>query len=401
MTSDEQADFGNDIARRAHGESKHARFAALAALLAIAGVLDGCSRHGAGPTPGDATRATQPRVLNVYQWADYFDPDVLRDFELETGIKVTYSTFDSQEVMEAKMLTGSSGYDVVDVASYAIDRLEKAGVFRKLDRARLRNWANLDVDLMRVLEQFDAQNQYAVGYLWGTTGVAYNARALAIAVPDAPLDSWALVFDPRYAARAARCGVSFNSDRMEIIGNALIAVGADPNHPTSQQLATAEASLQAIRQHIRRIDGPSQISDLSTGSMCLFVTAGTNVVIARRRNKDAGVDMDLRYFIPREGAVSWFDTLAIPIDAPHSAEAYEFLDYLLRPEVAARNANFTGSATVNRAALPFVDQSLRSDTMLYPDHAVRATLKPLHSRSNEQARAETRLWTRFQFKSTK
>jgi putrescine transport system substrate-binding protein len=343
----------------------------------------------------------QQRTLNVYQWADYFDPDVLRDFELETGIKVTYSTFDSQDVMEAKMLTGSTGYDVVDVASYAIDRLIQAGVFQKLDHTRLHTWGNLDSDLMHVLEQFDAQNQYAVGYLWGTTGIAYNARALKDAVPDAPLDSWAVVFDPRYAAGAARCGVSFNSDRMEIIGNALIAVEADPNHPTAQQLATAETALQRIRQHTRRIDGPSQISDMSTGSMCLLVTAGTNVVIARRRNKEAGIDMDLRYVIPKQGAVSWFDTLAIPLDAPHAIEAYEFLEYLLRPEIAARNANFTGSTSVNRAALPFVDSSLRDDSMLYPDPAVRATLKPLHSRSSEQARAESRLWTRFQFNSAK
>jgi putrescine transport system substrate-binding protein len=298
------------------------------------------------------------------------------------------------------MLTGSTGYDVVDVTSYAIDRLVKAGVFRKLDRTQLRNWGNLDADLMRVLEQFDAQNQYAVGYQWGTTGIAYNARALKAAAPEAPLDSWALVFDPRYAARAAPCGISFNSDRMEVIGNALIAGGADPNHPTPQQLAAADAALQRIRPHVRRIDGPSQISDMSTGSMCLFVTAGTNVVIARRRSKDAEVNMDLRYLIPKEGAVSWFDVLAIPLDAPHLAEAYEFLDYLLRPEIAARNANFTGSATINRAALPFVDASLRGNTMYYPDAAVRSRLTPLHSRNNEQARGETRLWTRFQYKST-
>ena len=374
---------------------------ATAALLLISGVLGGCGRRAAAPTPPHSTPTAGPRALNVYQWADYYDPEVLKDFERETGIRVVYSTFDSQNMMEAKMLTGSSGYDVVDVTSYAIDRLIRANVFRKLDRTRLRNWENLDADLMHVLEQFDAQNQYAVGYQWGTTGIAYNARLLRSAVPDAPLDSWALVFDPRYAAKAARCGLSFNSDRMEIIGDALIAVGADPNHPTTQQRAVAEAALQGIRPHVRRIDGPSQISDMSTGSMCLFLTAGTNVVIARRRNKEAGVDMDLRYLIPKEGAVSWFDVLAIPIDAPHLAEAYEFLDYLLRPEIAARNANFTGSATVNRAALPLVDASLRDDSMIYPDVAVRATLKPLRSRDDEQARAESRLWTRFEFKSGK
>lgn len=368
-----------------------------ATLVVTTAVLSSCSRHGGTPTPGDARHSAQPRTLNVYQWADYFDPDVLRDFEHDTGIKVTYSTYDSQDMMEAKMLTGSTGYDVVDVTSYAIDRFVRAGVFRKLDRAQLHNWGNLDADLMRVLEQIDARNQYAVGYQWGTTGIAYDARALKTAVPDAPLDSWALIFDPRFAGRAAHCGVSFNSDRIEIIGDALIASGADPNHPSAQQLAAADAALQRIRPHVRRVDGPSQISDMSTGSMCLFVTAGTNVVIARRRSKEAGVDRDLRYVIPKEGAVSWFDVLAIPLDAPHPAEAYEFLDYLLRPEIAARNANFTGSATVNRAALPFVDASLRDDTMFYPDAAVRATLKPLRSRDNGQARAESRLWTRFQF----
>ena len=372
-----------------------------AAVWMFTGVLGGCGRHEVTAMPGGVTHLAQSRTLNVYQWADYFDPDVLKDFEHDTGIKVNYSTFDSQDMMEAKMLTGSSGYDVVDVTSYAIDRLIQAGVFRKLDRTQLRNWGNLDADLMRVLEQFDAQNQYAVGYQWGTTGIAYNARALKAAFPEGPVDSWALVFDPRYAARAAPCGISFNSDRMEIIGNALIAGRADPNHPTPSQLAAADLALQRIRPHVRRIDGPSQISDMSTGSMCLFVTAGTNVVIARRRSKDAGVDVELRYLIPKEGAVSWFDVLAIPFDAPHLAEAYEFLDYLLRPEIAARNANFTGSATMNRAALPFVDASLRDDKMFYPDIAARAALKPLHSRDNDQAREETRLWTRFQFNSAK
>jgi putrescine transport system substrate-binding protein len=364
-------------------------------------LLGSCSQHGASPASGDAASPAKLRVVNIYQWADYFDPGVLKAFERDTGIRVVYSVYDTQEMMEAKMLTGSTGYDVVDVASYAIDRLSKVGLFRRLDRAQLRNWENLDKKLMQALEQFDARNQYAVGYLWGTTAIAYDAGALKAAVPDAPLDSWALVFDPKYVGRAARCGVSFNNSRLEIIGNALISVGADPNNPTASQLAAAEAALQRIRQHIRRIDGPSQLSQLSEGSMCLYVTAGANVAEARARNREAGVNRDLRYLIPKEGAVSWFDTLAIPADAPDVTEAYEFLDYMLRPEVAARNANYTGSATVNRAALPLVDPALRNDAMLYPGDAVRAKLRPVQIRDPALARAENRMWTRFEFLSAK
>jgi putrescine transport system substrate-binding protein len=360
----------------------------------MSSVLGACGRNN---SPSQSDR--RPEVLNLYEWADYIDPTVITEFEHTTGIKVTYSTFDSQEAMETKMLTASTGYDVVDVASYSIDRLVKAGVFRKLDRSQLPHWGNLDAELMHALEQFDPQNQYAVGYLWGTTGIGYNAQALKAAIPDAPLDSWALLFDPKYVSKAGKCGVSVNNYRMEIIGNALIAGGGDPNRPTLQQMRLADAALQRIRPYVRRIDGGSQMGDLVSGSMCLMVTSSSNVAMARNRNKEVGVQMDLRYVIPKEGAVSWFDLFAIPVDAPHSAAAYTFLDFLLRPEIAARNANFTGSATVNRAAVPFVDSDQRSDPMLYPDAAIRARLTPLHSRDAEQARAETQLWTRFEFQT--
>ena len=334
--------------------------------------------------------------VNVYNWADNIDPDVIADFEKTTGIKVVYNTYDTQELMETRMLVGSSGFDVVDVASYSLDRLVPAGVFRKLDRQLLPGLGNLDPDLMKSLAEFDPGNEHAVGYMWGTTAIGYNARALRKLAPDAPTDSWRLIYDPRVLAKLAHCGVSFTDARPEIIGTALLYVGADVNHAAALDLAAAARVLGAIRPYVGKIHGESQISDLSSGAMCLMITAGTNVAIARIRAREAGLDADLRYVIPKEGTISWFDTLAIPVDAPHPSEAYAFLDFMMHPDVAAKNANYVGSTTFNRAAVPLVNAALRDDRMLYPDAEIRARLRPLHARSNEASRAEARIWTRFE-----
>ncbi len=361
-------------------------------------MLSACGRHGAATTAATAPAAptvAAERVVNVYNWADNIDPGVAADFERTTGIKVNYTTFDTQELMETRMLAGSSGYDVVDVPSYSLERLVTVGAFRKLDRALLPNLKNLDPDLVRSIADFDPGNQHAVAYMWGTTAIGYNARSLHELAPDAPTDSWRLLYDPRLIAKLASCGVSFTDARGEVIATALLYSGADVNRPSAQDFARAEATLRAIRPYIRRIHGESQIADLASGAMCVVLTAGTNVAIARARTRESGVNADLRYVIPKEGAISWFDTLTIPTDAPHSGAAYAFINFMLRPDIAARNANYVGSTTANLAALPLVETTLRTDPMLYPDAAARARLVPLHARTQAQTRIEGQLWTRF------
>ena len=361
-----------------------------AAMLAAA-----CSPAppGASQPPGGAAAAPPYRALNLYDWADYIDPKVVAEFEKTTGIKVLYSTFESLEMMETKMLAGSSGFDVVDVAGVSVDRLAAAGVLRKLDRAQLANIGNLDPDLMK--------SEHAIGYQWGTTGIGYDARAVRKFAPDAPVDSWRLIYDPAVVAKLAGCGLSFNNSKFEMISTALIYIGADPNQPTPQQLEAAGRALGGIRPYVRRIDGPSQINDLASGAICLMVTASTNVAIARSRAREAGLDLELRYVIPKEGSISWFDMLAIPIDAPHPKEAYAFLDFLLRPDVAARNASYTGGATANRGALPMIDAAVRDDEMLYPPANIRARLHPFRDPPPERSRAESTLWSKFEFQSAR
>ena len=366
--------------------------------LAIITLAAGCSPKGApaNAVSANSSTATAARIVNVYNWADNIDPGVVADFEKTTGIKVNYDTFDSPEMMETKMLVGSSGYDVVDVPSYSLDRLAPAHIFRRLDKTLLPHLGNLDPQLLQSLAEFDSGNEIAVGYTWGTTAIGYNARMIKQLAPAAPTDTWRLIYDPKVVAKLAPCGVSFTDARSEVIATALISVGAKVNDATPEQFAAAERMLRGVRQYVRRIDGGSQIGDLASGALCLMVTAGTNVAIARARSREAGRETDLRYVIPREGAISWFDTLAIPAGAPHPREAYALLDFLLLPDIAARNANYIGSSTVNRAALPQVDPALRDDPMLYPNAEVRARLQLLHARPPAQIRTENELWTRFQ-----
>ena len=328
-------------------------------------------------------------------WADYIDPEVIAEFEQSSGIKVNYDTFDSQEMLETKLLASQSGYDVVVVSSDKLARLGPIGVFRKLDYAQLPSSKNLDAGLHTALATFDPGNLHAVGYLWGTTGIGYDARKLQALAPKAPVDSWQLVFDPKLMSAMAECGVSVIDAPSEVIGVALIAQGKDPNVITEGSMADAEKLLLGIRPSVRKIDSDSQIEDLAGGSACLMVTWGTNVGLARTRAQEAGHEVDFRYFIPREGSVQWFDSLAIPADASHPDAAHAFIDFLMRPEIAARNANYVGQATTNAAAMPLIDEALRNDPAIYPPAEVLARLVPLRARTQEESRLENSAWTSF------
>ena len=272
----------------------------------------------AAGTPADGAVA---RVVDVYNWADYVDPTALREFTAATGIRVNYDTYDSQEMLETELLAGGSGYDVVVVGGNFLERLVPAAVFRELDQQQLPGRANLDPRLMAIIAQFDPGNAHAVGYTWGTVGIGYDDARVGEPAPDAPLDSWPIRAGPALLQRLAGCGVSVIDSPSDVIAAVLASLGFDADRPAPAQLAAAERVLLAMRPYVRKVDAGSQINDLAGGSICLLVTWNTNVHVARTRAVEAGVAADFHYVVPREGSVAWFDTLAIPADAPPAGSA--------------------------------------------------------------------------------
>jgi putrescine transport system substrate-binding protein len=367
----------------------HARRIANVALLSV--LLTALGSCGRKP---DAPADPAVRIVNFYSWSDYIDPGAIATFERETGIRVNHDVYDSNELLQTKLLTGRSGYDVVVVGGDAL-RMVGVGALQPLDRSRLPNWSNLDSGLMAQLAELDPENRHLAGYLWGTTGIAYDAARVRELAPDAPTDSWRLVFDPAVVSRFTSCGVSIVEARSEVLASALIYLGRDPNSAAPGDLHAAQGVLEAIRPSVRKIDVDSQINDLVGRDICVMLTWPTSAVIARARLAGAGDAVDIRYVIPREGAITWFDTLGIPADAPHLSEAHAFIDFLMRPEVAAATANYVGNSSMNMAALPRVLASLRDDSSLYPSAEVRKRLTFLRPDGPEQSRAESRVWTRF------
>jgi len=364
-------------------------------IAALAIALGGCGREQPAADAAPPTGETATQVVNIYNWGDYIAPGVVEEFAAATGIRVNYDTFDSQEMLETRLLAGRSGYDVVVVSAHFLERLIPAGAFRALDLQQLPSRGNLDAGLMAKLAQIDPGNAHAVGYTWGTVGIGYDESKLRELAPDAPTDSWRLVYDPAVASRMSSCGISLIDSPSDVIGTVLVSLGFDANRPTAAQLQAAERMLLAVRPQVRKIDASSQINDLAGGTVCLLVTWSTNVRVARTRAAEAGVDADFRYVVPSVGSVAWFDSLAIPADAPHPEAAHAFIEFMLRPDIAARNANFIGSATMNAAATPLVDASLRDDPAVYPRPELRERLQPLRARSQEQSREENRIWARF------
>jgi len=374
--------------------TKTALVAVLAALLGVS-----CGGKSGAPAGGQAAatppRAAEEKVLNVYNWSDYIDPKVVAAFEKQTGIKVRYDVFDSNEVLETKLLTGHSGYDVVVPSAYFLERQIKAGVVRKLDKSKLPNLVNLDPDLMRSAAGHDPGNQYAVVYMWGTTGIGYDEAKVRAIMPDAPLDSWRFIFDPAVLARFKGCGISVLEDPTDMVATALVYLGKDPNSQSEADLKLAAQTLFAIRPYIRIISSSQYIDGLANGDICVAVGYSGDVMQARERAEEAGKGLQIRYSIPKEGALMWFDTLAIPADAEHPDNAHAFIDFLMRPEIAAANSNFVKFANANAKATPLLDESLRDDPNLYPTPQVKAGLRPNLTKSAEFTRQLNRAWTRF------
>ncbi len=368
-------------------------------LLGLA-ALGAASSSGCG-SPDSAPRNARsgaggddPGVLNVYTWADYLAPDTVANFEKRTGVRVRVSYFETNETLEARMLTGNSGFDVVVPTAPYLQRQIHSGAYQSLDKAKLPHLANLDPAIMARVALNDAGNAHAVVYAWGTYGIGYNRKMVSAALPQLPLTSWRLIFDPAFAAKLSGCGINFLDAPAGVVRLVLKYLGRDPNAPGPQDLADAEQVLIKIRPYVRNIDSSIGIEALANGDVCVSLDYNGTVYQARRRAHEAGNGIDIDYLIPEEGSLLWFDMLAIPRDAPHAANAHRFIDYLLEPEVIAHISDFIGNANANAAAAPLLGP-LAADAIVYPPPDQRRRLFVQTEDSPEQSRAITRIWQRF------
>ena len=341
-----------------------------------------------GPLP---TAAQKERVVNFYNWSDYVEPTVLDAFSRETGIKVRYDTFDSNDTLETKLLAGKSGYDVVVPTAYFLQRQIAAGVFQKLDKSSLTNIGNVWPEIARRLAFYDPGNQYAVNYMWGTVGIGYNvAKARALLGPDAPIDSWDIVFKPENLARFKDCGVHMLDSSDDILPAALHHLGLDPNSTDQKNLEKAADLLSTIRPSVRKFHSSEYLNALASGEICLVVGWSGDIKQSQKRAAEAGNGVEIGYAIPREGTQMFFDNLAVPRDARNVAEAHALIDYLLRPDVAARNSNFVSYANGNLASQKLIDPKIIDDRTVYPDEGLMARLYAIAAKDPRSQRVINR-----------
>ncbi|MDT8856397.1 polyamine ABC transporter substrate-binding protein [Paracoccaceae bacterium Fryx2] len=335
----------------------------------------------------------QAGTVNVYNWADYIGETTLADFEAATGIGVTYDTYPSAEEMQAKMLAGSTGYDVVFTAGISQPQMITAGVYSKLDRARLTGWDNLDPAILAVMEGWDPGVQYGVPYMWGSVGFTYNVDLVKERIPDADLASLDLLFKPENAAKLADCGISILDSPTDIMLVVLKYLGLDGDTTDVADYDRVIEAFRPIREHIRTFDNANYLNAIPNGELCVVNSWSGDYAVAKARAAEAGIEMNLAYHVPMTGAPAWFDVMAIPTDAPNRDNAYAFIDFLLRPEVIAACTDFTGYANASKAANGLVDPAIFNDPAVYPDAETTARLWAPKPMSDAQERALTRAWT--------
>jgi putrescine transport system substrate-binding protein len=381
--------------------------AAIVAVAVAAAVVAGCATPIANPPPAQPGPAPIERaaalvfdtdaekVLTIYNWADYIDPRVLDEFTRQTGIQLRYENLDSNELLDQKLRLGSTGYDVVFPSGKFLEAQIVRGAYRKLDKSRLANLRNADGSTAAKLAKFDPGNDYAVNYLWGTLGIAFDADAIEAIMPGAPLDSYAMIWDPKVVSKFSRCGVTLIDKASEVVGSALIYLGKDPNSEKPEDLAAAERVMMAARPYIR-ILGPAEYFDqLVSGEVCLALSWSGDALQANNRLYAKGSPRRVDYRLPREGSIMFFDTMAIPTDAPHVKNAHLFIDYLLRPEVAATNSNYTSFASGNAAAFALIDPQISVDENFFPPPRMQEKLSPDLPESLEFELRLDRTWAKF------
>src|SRR4051794_13610529 len=339
--------------------------------------------------------AAQERVVNFYNWSNYMAPGVLEDFTKETGIKVVYDTFDANETLETRLLAGKSGYDVVVPTGYFLQRQITVKVFLKLDKSKLPNLANAWPEVTKRLATYDPGNNYGANYMWGTTGIGYNVKAAQrILGSDARVDSWDIVFKPENLAKFKDCGIHVLDSADDVLPVALNYLGLDPNSTKQADLEKAADLVLKIRPLVRKFHSSEYLNALATGEICFVVGWSGDIMQARARAAEAKNEIEIGYAIPKEGTEMFFDNLAIPADAKNVAEAYQLIDYLYRPEVAAKNSNFLSYANGNLASQKLIDPKILNDKNIYPDEATLQRLFVISARDPAAQRTINRLWTK-------
>ncbi len=336
----------------------------------------------------------EDKVVNVYNWSDYIDESILTDFSKETGIKVVYDVFDSNEILETKLLAGGTGYDVVVPSGTFLGRQIKAGVFQKLDRSKPPNLKNMWDEVAAKVAKYDPGNEHAVNYMWGTTALGYDINKIKKIMPDAPLNSWKLLFDKNTVAKFKDCGVHVLDAPSELVPAALNYLGMDPDSHKPADIKKAGALLESIRPYIQKFHSSEYINALANGDICLAMGWSGDVFQARDRAVEAKNGVELVYVIPEEGALMWFDELVIPADAKHVDEAHTFINYMMRPEVIAKASNYVFYANGNKASQPLLDKAVIDDPAVFPDAVTMKKLYTTTAYPPKVNRVVNRLWTR-------
>lgn len=360
---------------------------AFAAVALAVFFLSSCSADSAGESEG-------PRVLNVYNWSDYVAPDTIRNFEREYGIRVNYDVYDSSEIVDAKLLAGASGYDVIFHSNQFASRLVPLGIFRKLDQERFENRRHLDEDLLATISMYEEVTGYGMPYMWGSTGYAWNAEMVRARLPEHPMDSADVLFDPEIVSRLADCGVTLLDSPTDVIPMVLAYLGREPNAVDAESLRAAEQQLDKVRPYVRYFSSTKMISDLPNRDVCVAMSWSGDFAQAKARAEEAGLQMDLRYTMPREGSGLWVDSMFIPVDAPHPDNAYLFIDYVMRPEVTADISNYVFYANANKTARDLLRPEVVEDPGIYPDESAWEILFPLYFGEPTEERLRTRTWAR-------
>jgi putrescine transport system substrate-binding protein len=344
-------------------------------------------------TPWVRPSWAQGGTVNVYNWADYIGETTIADFTAETGIEVVYDLYASAEEMQAKLLAGSTGYDVVLHNGQGLPRSITAGVLQKIDKSKLTGWGNLDPDILKIGETYDPGYVYSVPYMWGSVGMTYNLDMVKERLPDADLESLDLILKPENAALLADCGISLLDSPSDIGYMILSHLGIDPDKAGPAEWAKMVEAVKPVREYIATFDNSNYLTAIPNGELCAINNWSGDYGVAKARAAEAGIEMNLGYFVPKTGAPAWFDTWAVPVDASNVDNAHRFIDYLLRPEVIAACTNYTGYASANKAALAFVDPAIAADPAVYPDAEAMSRLYVSAPQTPEQESDMNRAWT--------